>query len=218
MTQHEWLVCTDPRTMLEFLGTRASDRKLRLFAAVCFRRDWSLLTDGRSREAIIVGERFADGQATSKELKAAQDAAMQAAREIQKAAFDPLGRWRTDEEAEECHRRVGFSLASNDTAWGSAMGATARRRYQTTEEVIEARAEAVLLRHLIGDPFRPRPTARWPETVVQLADTLYNGEDCGFALADALEEAGHAELADHFRQEQRHPKGCWVLDLLLGKG
>jgi hypothetical protein len=29
--------------------------------------------------------------------------------------------------------------------------------------------------------------------------------------------AGHAELADHFREEQHHPKGCWVLDLVLGK-
>jgi hypothetical protein len=31
-----------------------------------------------------------------------------------------------------------------------------------------------------------------------------------------LLEAGHAELAAHF-QERDHPKGCWALDLILGK-
>ncbi len=35
---------------------------------------------------------------------------------------------------------------------------------------------------------------------------------------DALLEAGHPELAEHFRDAKEwHPKGCWVVDLLLGK-
>jgi len=75
-----------------------------------------------------------------------------------------------------------------------------------------------LISHIIGIPFRPYPaTDHWPSTVVQLADALYNGQDCGFALHDALLEAGQPELADHFRQEEWHPKGCWALDLILGK-
>jgi hypothetical protein len=77
---------------------------------------------------------------------------------------------------------------------------------------------AVLFRHLIGNPFKPYPAlAQWPSTVVQLAEALYNGEDCSFAVHDALLEAGHAELAEHFRQEQWHPKGCFALDLILDK-
>jgi hypothetical protein len=52
---------------------------------------------------------------------------------------------------------------------------------------------------------------------VQLADSLYEGQDCAFALHDALLEAGHAELAEHFREEKAHPKGCWVVDMILGK-
>jgi hypothetical protein len=40
--------------------------------------------------------------------------------------------------------------------------------------------------------------------------------DCTFALHDALLEAGCGELADHFT-EPRHPKGCWALDVILGK-
>jgi hypothetical protein len=31
------------------------------------------------------------------------------------------------------------------------------------------------------------------------------------------EVRGHAELAEHFRQERWHPKGCWAVDLILAK-
>jgi hypothetical protein len=46
---------------------------------------------------------------------------------------------------------------------------------------------------------------------------MYAGEACHFALHDALLEAGHPELAEHFREEKDHPKGCWVVDLIVGK-
>lgn len=75
-----------------------------------------------------------------------------------------------------------------------------------------------LLRHMVGNPFRPYPSPdAWPTSVLQPAAAIYGGEDCGFALADALEESGHAEIADHFRKEKRHPKGCWTLDAILRK-
>jgi len=89
------------------------------------------------------------------------------------------------------------------------------------EEAIEADAaknQAYSLRHIVGNSFRRLPAQRhWPATVVQLARAFEDGQNCGFALHDALLDVGHADLADHFRQEQTHPKGCWVLDLLLGK-
>jgi len=44
VTEKEWLACTDPTTMLEFLGGKAGDRKLRLFACACVRRVWWYLT------------------------------------------------------------------------------------------------------------------------------------------------------------------------------
>jgi hypothetical protein len=88
---------------------------------------------------------------------------------------------------------------------------------QWTKAVTRETAEhKALLRHIVGNPFRPFPApSTWPTSVVQLADALYRGEECRLPLSDALEEAGHAELAEHFRKEEWHPKGCWVVDLLL---
>jgi hypothetical protein len=37
MTETEWLRCTRPKPMLEFVQGKANDRRLRLFACACFR-------------------------------------------------------------------------------------------------------------------------------------------------------------------------------------
>src|SRR4051794_21634947 len=63
MTEPEWLRCTDPGPMLEFLYGRAGERKLRLFACACCRRVWYLMPDERSRRAVEIMERDADGEA-----------------------------------------------------------------------------------------------------------------------------------------------------------
>src|SRR5262249_10761875 len=74
-----------------------------------------------------------------------------------------------------------------------------------------------LFAHIFGDPSHPYPAPEsWPPTVRGLAESLYGGEPCHFALHDALLEAGHPQLAGHFR-EADHPKGCWALDLILDR-
>src|SRR4051812_25177455 len=71
MTEQEWLKCTDPSPMLEFLRGKASDRKLRLFAVACCRRVWHLFDHDDCRNAVDIGDRYADGQASDAErLKA----------------------------------------------------------------------------------------------------------------------------------------------------
>ena len=64
MTDQEWLACTDPKEMLEFLRGKTSDRKLRLFAVACWRRVWHLLPDTRNRTAVEMAEVFAEGGMT----------------------------------------------------------------------------------------------------------------------------------------------------------
>ena len=52
MTEQEWLRCDDSAAMLEFVRVKTTRRKLRLFAAACFRRLTGLLPDNRQRQAI----------------------------------------------------------------------------------------------------------------------------------------------------------------------
>ena len=81
-----------------------------------------------------------------------------------------------------------------------------------------------LLRCIFGDPFPPVVTfdPRWlnPD-VVKLAEGIY--EERAFdqmpILGDALEEAGchDPEILEHCRSADEHLRGCWALDLVLGK-
>jgi hypothetical protein len=68
MTPEEWKRCTDPRTMLSFLGDKISDRRLRLFGVACCRQLGGRLEDALGRQALDVAERHADGLATGAEL------------------------------------------------------------------------------------------------------------------------------------------------------
>jgi hypothetical protein len=81
-----------------------------------------------------------------------------------------------------------------------------------------------LLRCIVGNPFRPVAfDPRWrSETAVALATGIYaeRAFDRLPILADALEEAGcdHPDVLAHCRDpHQPHARGCWVVDLVLGK-
>jgi hypothetical protein len=79
------------------------------------------------------------------------------------------------------------------------------------------------LRDIFGNPFRPvvyDPEWRTP-TVLALARQMYDSREFSAMpiLADALQDAGcdHAEILDHCRGPGPHVRGCWVVDLILGK-
>src|SRR5262245_6520581 len=69
MTEAEWLACNDPEPMLGFLRGKASDRKLRLFLVACARLVWDQLTVPVLRRGVETVEQYADGLASSEELR-----------------------------------------------------------------------------------------------------------------------------------------------------
>jgi hypothetical protein len=74
MDETAWLACTDPEPMLEFLRSKVSDRKLRLFACACCRGLWDLIRDARTRMVVEANEQFTDGLLTEEELVAVHHA------------------------------------------------------------------------------------------------------------------------------------------------
>jgi hypothetical protein len=80
-----------------------------------------------------------------------------------------------------------------------------------------------VLRDVVGNPFRPATfDPFWRTSTVRgLAEGIY--ADRAFdrmpILADALEDAGcdSADILTHCRGDGPHVRGCWVVDLILGK-
>jgi hypothetical protein len=88
----------------------------------------------------------------------------------------------------------------------------------------ENHEQVKLARDIFGNPFRAvvfDPSWR-TSTAVGLARTMYDARDFGAmpVLADALEEAGcdTPDVLAHCRDPDGvHVRGCWVVDLVLGK-
>jgi hypothetical protein len=84
-------------------------------------------------------------------------------------------------------------------------------------------AAAPLLRELMGNPFHPVAIdPSWlTSTVRLLAEGIYQEKafDRMPILADALQDAGcdNDEVLNHCRGPEPHVRGCWVVDLVLGK-
>src|SRR5262249_16866737 len=85
-------------------------------------------------------------------------------------------------------------------------------------------AQAGPLRGILGNPFRPvavDPAWR-TSTAVALAKHMYESRDFSPMpiLADALHDAGcdSEDILTHCRGPGQHAGGCWVVDMVLGKG
>jgi hypothetical protein len=129
----EWAVATGARDMAAlwartdmqpewrlWIATRPGlldDRTLRLFACWSVRQVWHLLTDKRSRNAVEIAERYANGKATAEELEAARAAAWAAA---WAAAGEAAGEaaWAAGAAA-----RAAAREAAGKAAWAAARAA-----------------------------------------------------------------------------------------------
>jgi hypothetical protein len=228
VTKAEWLACADPKPMLEFLRDTggASDRKLRLFAVACCRRVWDLLGDERSRVAVEAVEEHVDGLVPEGQMIAASVAASDAYHRAITPACQAANRPRTAAcaaalAARRCSRvdDIDGNLASSSMA----VEAVVRAGGPDADMYAEFARQAQLLRCLLGNPFRPVPLDPYwlPENVVTLARTMYDLRDFAAMplLSDLLEESGcPAEVSEHCRAPGPHVRGCWVVDLILGRG
>jgi hypothetical protein len=222
MTEAKWLASNDPNPMLKFLRGKASERKMRLFAVAGCRMIWSFLTCPRSREAVEMSERRADDPSYHKEMIAAGQRAKGGFRpdfpgttKLYEAMrlLSPFG------AAENCSRADPRVAASRVSAYVL--------QFAWPDKQSSARSLASFLRDIFGNPFRPSPplppaVLTWNDaTVRRIAEGIY--EERAFdrlpILHDALLDAGcdDKDILAHCRSAGPHVRGCWVIDLILGK-
>jgi hypothetical protein len=215
MTEREWLTCgANTEKMQRCLRGRASPRKLGLIACACCRHIESLL-DGDPGRAIEAVERCADGDFDPALL---EDLRQQAAR----MRFQPP-RPRPEVLAlAAVYWTIGCSLSEDDLDHRVSTAAYSAQRASGSSA--EAEWQARILCDILGGSISmPAVDAAWVTSdVTALAKGMYESRDFSPMpiLADALQDAGceNADILSHCRDEkQPHARGCWVIDLLLGK-
>jgi hypothetical protein len=207
MTEAEWLVCEDPAPMVLSFSDRGSERKLQLFAVACCRRIWDFLGDV-DRWIVELVEESADCQVDYEVVR-------------------PL---RRSQGGGKPTQTVWAYYAVDFLAWpwGNHRSHIA---YYVTETIAKGAPREMnlpilmcrLLRDIFGNPFRPvafSPDWR-SDTTVSLARQMYESREFSAMpiLADALQDAGcdNDDILNHCRCDGAHVRGCWVVDLVLGK-
>jgi hypothetical protein len=190
-------------------------RKARLFGIACCRRIWDLMQED-CRQAVLLAERFAEGEAGEEEVRRVK----QELQHRRSLGINPEGGVRlfslyaatgvlfSDRHCARSDLYSAMVVYHN----GKPAGAAAKEA--------EIQAQTHLLLDFIGN--RSRPVSLKPEWLTPgvrgLAESIYRERD--FAqmpiLGDALEDAGcrNEDLLRHCREQKEHARGCWVLDLL----
>jgi hypothetical protein len=214
MTEAEWLASYNLKQMVALVPAGASDRRYRLFAVACCFLYWDQIRQKRLRKAVKIAERFAHGEATDADLRGAGWMVCQATQER-----DVRG----GVQAESSRSPSGYFVREVIRASVSEDAASAVRRAVYWPSLGQMEDEAGILRDIFGNPFRPMSLdPSWlTSTVVSLARGIYaeRAFDRLPILADALQDASceTADVLGHCRGPGPHVRGCWVVDLLLGK-
>lgn len=230
MTEEDWLASGDPEDiyrpdpriqpdrMLQFLRvhqwagkTKHGRRKLRLFACACCRRFWPSLSD-ESREALEIAERYADGEATRKDLGHAWQNTVREFGHGPRTADGIAG------HVVESGAMVAAALVP--TVCYSVVASTSKQLHELWNEKFQ---QAAIIYDLSGNPFRKTADAASQFALVDsvrgLAEHIYRsrGFDDLSELGKELEQAGctNADVLEHCRQSE-HFRGCWLVDVLRG--
>jgi hypothetical protein len=230
MTEKQWLASVDPETMLALFPAWQWRGKLLLFGVACCRSIWHLLSDKRSRKAVEVAELIADGKSSEKRRQRAESAALDAQRDAvaaRRASGYRIPEYLTYASKAAYFVISGMELRDGFVAADAILAACSliagNRAAHVGSRASRRKKYSDFLRDIFGNPFRPSAIdSRWLTTTTRnLAASIY--DDGAFdrlpVLADALEEAGctDADILAHCRGPGPHVRGCWVVDLVLGK-
>jgi hypothetical protein len=226
MTEAEWLASTDPVAMIEALPRAVSDRKLRLFATAIARTTTRFHQSQAASRAIELADRIADEGLLPSAIR--RDDIEGVLRELSELRggcaqiIRAIARTLLTEQADD------LWVVWDDVAKLAIHQATGSPYPETPDgkRVLaeECARHCILVRDIFGNPFRPITfDPAWRTTdVMLLATGIY--EERAFdrlpILADALQDAGcdSADLLTHLRDPHAtHVRGCWALDLVLGK-
>jgi hypothetical protein len=173
--------------------------------------------------AVVLAERYADGEASAAELSAVSAAIAPNLPSADRVAIKAKAAALYGTDPYIRRHPLFFGGASVDTEVADRDdGITTPSENELAFKAAEA-SEATLLRCLFGNPFRPCTFAEaWrTDTVLSLARTMYDSRDFGAMpiLADAIQDAecDNDIILDHCRGPRPHCRGCWVVDLILGK-
>jgi hypothetical protein len=235
LTEDGWLRAQNPGLLLDYARRSASARRVRLATVAMCRAAWPFLPpspqshDDACLALLDLSERYADGAAKYSELMASRRAlagtdvprggpsdrkvaaawfasAKDPAKACTEAAFHLLGvSWSGAEELEMCSRGVKYGFYGKGDWVAACLGMVA------------------VIRDVFGNPFHlvEFDPAWRTDTALALARRMYDSRDCSAMpiLADALQDAGcnDEEILNHCRGPGPHVRGCWVVDLVLGR-
>jgi hypothetical protein len=220
---------------------RTTPDRIRAFAAACLPRWRELALDERNRALLDAYEAFLAGRDTFKSYQEKCNALWNPPSAEQQVWFHASCAWWDDTPygVSQMTWNLGTSYAAyfareeiaraNETAtedeqfaWGF-FGYHDIPTWKRAHTAINS-SFAPLLRETIGNPFRPVTfSTSWrTDTAVALAHTMYESRDFSAMpiLADALQDAGcdNTDILTHCRDTTAtHVRGCWVVDLVLGK-
>jgi hypothetical protein len=212
------------------LAGRATQRKLRLVACACMRRAKDFGGSDRLR-AIRISEQFADGLVDQAALKEAFVQLRKLPEPIPPDADFALSVFGPTDAVHEARLIDVFSsLGPEFDVWGVAARVAEIITETEGAENLSRRGkeergqQAHLLRDIFGNPFRPvtLDPACLNEKTRAVARAIYDNGEFGNLrrLARALKEdaaCANREVQDHCEWQTRHVRGCWVVDLILGK-
>jgi hypothetical protein len=221
MNEQEWPSYNYAWQMRDFLrshhrrgrGAKGA-RRARLVVCGLARQAWIILPDDRLRAGVEIAERHADGEANAAELAKAERRASPVG---DWGAFPHLGREFALGALELYRATQAAKAALRADSWEALKWATNSDWCSDTW--------FDLARDIFGNPFGrlPKIVPAWRTPLTRsMTQTIYEEHRFGDLpiLADALEEAGctDADILAHCRGSGPHVRGCWVIDLLLGKG